>query len=85
MELDKVRQGLGWLSGGSFRFWECWFRVEDVYEEVAVFDAHHDWMLFRRKDKISTHKGKRPMLSDICLALVETSERLGSGMALDSY
>jgi hypothetical protein len=42
VELDEVGQGfVGW-SWDTFRFGGCWFGVEDVDEEVAVFDAYHD-------------------------------------------
>lgn len=42
MELHEVGDR-GFLGGGcSVSFWEGRFRVQDVNEEVAVFDSYHD-------------------------------------------
>lgn len=41
MELDDVGEGGFWGCGCRVSFWEGGFRIQDVDEEIAVFDSYH--------------------------------------------
>lgn len=42
MELEEVWKGFFKGFGETVSFWICWVWVEDMDEEVPVFDADHD-------------------------------------------